>query len=67
MGLPNPENYTTDALVTITRTAMEEGCIRPCHVYDAVDEIMKRLERTEKENAELKAALVSKSKAEGTA
>ena len=37
------ESETTENLIKIIRTAMEEGCIRPCHVYDAVDEALCRL------------------------
>lgn len=47
------ENETNENLVEIIRTAMEHGCIRPCHVYDAVDELLHRFEN-KKEEAERK-------------
>lgn len=39
------ENETDENLIRIIRTAMEQGCIRPSHVYDAVDEVLCRLEK----------------------
>lgn len=48
MGLPCPvESYSTDELVKVIRDAMSQGCIHPCHVYDAVDEILKRVVKLE--------------------
>ena len=41
------ESETTDGLSTIIRTAMEQGCIHPSHVYDAVDEALDRLKKNE--------------------
>ena len=52
------ESETTENLIEIIRTAMGEGCIRPCHVYDAVDEALDRLakwtdlSRTNKDNSD---------------
>ena len=38
------ENRTTnESLVEQIRIAMHEGCIRPCHVFDLVDETLDRL------------------------
>ena len=37
------ENASNEDLTKIIRNAMDEGCIRPCHVYDAVDEVLCRL------------------------
>ena len=38
---------TTESLTEQIRTAMEEGCIRPCRVYDMVDEALDRLKKQE--------------------
>ena len=40
-------NTTTESLTKQIRTAMEEGCIRPCRVYDMVDEALDRLKKQE--------------------
>lgn len=43
----NKERYEaapTSEIVNIIRNAMSEGCIRPSHVYDAVDELICRIE-----------------------
>ena len=36
---------TTESLTEQIRTAMEAGCIRPCRVYDRVDEALDRLKK----------------------
>ena len=41
------ESTTNEGLDTIVRTAMREGCIRPSHVYDAVDEALDRIKKNE--------------------
>ena len=41
------EALTTGEVIKRIRTAMGEGCIRPCHVYDLVDEALDRLEKIE--------------------
>ena len=41
------ESTTNSGLAELIRTAMGEGCIRPAHVYDAVDEVLDRLEKIE--------------------
>ena len=41
------ESATNSGLAEIIRTAMGEGCIRPAHVYDAVDEVLDRLKKNE--------------------
>lgn len=41
------EAAPTAAIIDIVRTAMGEGCIRPCHVYDAVDELICRIQALE--------------------
>lgn len=38
------EAASTAEIIDIIRTAMGEGCIRPCHVYDAVDELICRIQ-----------------------
>lgn len=38
------EAAPTAEIIDIIRTAMDEGCIRPCHVYDAVDELICRIQ-----------------------
>ena len=56
----NKEMYEaakTSEIVDIIRMAMSQGCIRPCHVYDAVDEIICRAEAAEAEVAKVKPAL----------
>ena len=56
----NKEMYEaakTSEIVDIIRMAMSQGCIRPCHVYDAVDEIICRAEAAEARVAKLKPAL----------
>ena len=37
------EALTTGEVIKRIRTAMEAGCIRPCHVFDLVDEALDRL------------------------
>lgn len=40
------ENETTmESLTNQIRVAMGEGCIRPCHVFDMVDEALDRLKK----------------------
>ena len=34
------ETLSDEKLVAGVRLAMGEGCIRPCHVYDQVDELL---------------------------
>lgn len=41
------EAAPTAEIIDIIRTAMGEGCIRPCHVYDAVDELICRIQALE--------------------
>ena len=41
------EAAPTAEIIGIIRTAMGEGCIRPCHVYDAVDELIFRIQALE--------------------
>jgi len=41
------EAATTAEIIDIIRIAMGEGCIRPCHVYDAVDELICRIQALE--------------------
>lgn len=41
------EAAPTAEIIDIIRTAMGEGCIRPCHVYDAVDELICRIQDLE--------------------
>lgn len=41
------ESAPTAAIIDIIRTAMGDGCIRPCHVYDAVDELICRIQALE--------------------
>ena len=41
------EAASTAEIIDIIRTAMGEGCIRPCHVYDAVDELICRIQALE--------------------
>ena len=44
----NRAAYETKAaknLEQIIRTAMSEGCIKPSHVFDAVDEVLDRLNK----------------------
>ena len=41
------EAAPTAKIIDIIRTAMGEGCIRPCHVYDAVDELICRIHALE--------------------
>lgn len=41
------EAASTAEIIDIIRTAMSEGCIRPCHVYDAVDELICRIQALE--------------------
>ena len=56
----NKEMYEaakTSEIVAIIRMAMSQGCIRPCHVFDAVDEIICRAEAAEAEVAKVKPAL----------
>ena len=42
------EALTTGEVIKRIRTAMEAGCIRPCHVYDLVDEVLDRIAKLEK-------------------
>lgn len=37
------EKYTNAQLTELIRSAMSEGCIKPCHIYDAVDILLDRL------------------------
>lgn len=56
----NKERYEaakTSEIISIIRCGMEAGCIRPCHLYDAVDEIICRAEAAEAQVAKLKPAL----------
>jgi len=56
----NKERYEaakTSEIVNIIRCGMDAGCIRPCHLYDAVDEIICRAEAAEAKVAKLKPAL----------
>ena len=39
------ETATIKELETMIRTAMGEGCITPSHVFDAVDEVLDRLNK----------------------
>ena len=39
------ESLATKEVIKRIRTAMGEGCIRPAHVYDLVDEALDRLDR----------------------
>lgn len=39
------ETETAKNLEKIIRIAMGEGCIRPCHVFDAVDEVLDRFNK----------------------
>ena len=41
------EALTTGEVIKRIRTAMEAGCIRPCHVFDLVDEVLDRLAKIE--------------------
>ena len=41
------EALTTGEVIKRIRTAMGAGCIRPCHVYDLVDEALDRLAKIE--------------------
>ena len=41
------EAAPTAEIIDIIRTAMGQGCIRPCHVYDAVDELICRIQALE--------------------
>ena len=41
------EAAPTAEIIDIIRTAMGEGCVRPCHVYDAVDELICRIQALE--------------------
>ena len=41
------EAAPTAEIIDIVRTAMSQGCIRPCHVYDAVDELICRIQALE--------------------
>ena len=41
------ESLATNEVIKRIRTAMGEGCIRPCHVYDLVDEALHRLAKIE--------------------
>ena len=39
------ESATAESIELLIRTAMKEGCIRPCHVFDLVDEVLDRLNK----------------------
>ena len=41
------ESISNNDLERVIRTAMGEGCIRPSHVFDAVDEALDRLAKIE--------------------
>ena len=41
------EALTTGEVIKRIRTAMKAGCIRPCHVFDLVDEALDRLAKIE--------------------
>ena len=41
------ESAPTAEIIDIIRTAMGVGCIHPCHVYDAVDELICRIQALE--------------------
>jgi hypothetical protein len=41
------EAAPTAEIINIIRTAMGQGCIRPCHVFDAVDELICRVQALE--------------------
>lgn len=41
------ESAPTAEIIDTIRIAMGEGCIRPCHVYDAVDELICRIQALE--------------------
>ena len=41
------ESLATKEIIKRIRTAMGEGCIRPAHVYDLVDEALDRLAKIE--------------------
>lgn len=41
------EAAPTAEIIDIIRTAMGEGCISPCHVFDAVDELICRIQALE--------------------
>ena len=41
------EAAPTSSIITIIRNGMAAGCIRPCHLYDAVDEALCRLAKHE--------------------
>ena len=41
------ESAPTAEIIDIIRTAMGEGCIRPSHVFDAVDELICRIQALE--------------------
>ena len=42
------ETATAESLELLIRTAMGEGCITPSHVFDAVDEVLDRLNKQRK-------------------
>ena len=41
------EALSTEEVIKRVRSAMEAGCIRPCHVFDLVDEVLDRLAKIE--------------------
>ena len=41
------EAAKTQDIIKMIRVAMGEGCIRPCHVFDLVDEVLCRLAKHE--------------------
>ena len=56
----NKEMYEaarTSEIVDIIRMAMSQGCIRPCHVFDAVNEIICMDEASEDEVSKVKPSL----------
>ena len=59
------ERLTTEDLIGRIRTAMESGCIRPCHVYDLMDEALDRLQKSEPKTEAV--ATTEKSSAVGNA
>ena len=45
------EALSTSKLIEVIRIAMSQDCIRPCHVFDAVDEALDRLAKLTKSEA----------------
>lgn len=44
------EKLSDDAVVANIRAAMSQGCIRPSHIFDMVDELICRFTNKNKEN-----------------